>query len=168
MPRRVFFCFVIVCALLLGVDVGLKRYVSLHVSPFQGICVFQNFLGVDFSLEYVKNKGAAWGVFSSLQTYLLWGRCAMIIGLLGFIGFSRVPLGRKACLSLIVAGAIGNVVDFFMYGHVVDMFHFCFWGHSFAVFNVADAMIFCGVAFLFFQQRKAKPSNHEIFKGKKA
>ena len=154
MSRSVFFCCLAICFVLLGLDIGLKRYVFSHISPFQGISVFHNLGGIDFSLEHVRNTGAAWGVFSSLQEYLLWGRCAIIIALLCCICFSSFSLGRKACFSLIVAGAIGNVLDFFIYGHVVDMFHFCFWGHSFAVFNVADSMIFCGVVFLFFQQTR--------------
>jgi signal peptidase II len=151
-PRRVLFCFVVAALLFLGLDISLKRYVFLHISPFQGVFVFRNFFGIDFSLDYVKNTGAAWGFLSSLQSYLLWGRCAIILSLLGFIFFSSLPFGRKAFLSWIVAGAFGNVLDFFIYGHVVDMFHFCFWGYSFAVFNIADSMIFCGVAALFIQQ----------------
>ena len=142
----------IACLLCLCLDIGIKRYVFSHISPLKGISVFQSWLGVDFSLEYVKNTGAAWGFFSSLQSYLLWGRCLIIVALVGTIFFSRMPFVRTVSLSLIVTGAIGNVLDFFIYSHVVDMFHFCFWGYSFAVFNVADSLIFCGVVTLFLQQ----------------
>ena len=152
MPRKVLLCLAIAAILFLGLDIAFKRYVFSHISPFQGIPIFHNFLGIDFSLEYVKNTGAAWGFLSSLQAYLLWGRCAIILALLGFLFFSSLSLARKAFLSWIVAGAFGNVLDFFIYGHVVDMFHFCFWGYSFAVFNIADSMIFCGVVALFIQQ----------------
>ncbi len=155
-----FFFLAIACILCICCDVGIKRYVFFQVSPLQGVSIFQNWLGVDFSLEYVKNTGAAWGVFSSLQAYLLWGRCGIIVALLGSLFFSKAPFGRKIAVSSIAAGAIGNVLDYFIYGHVVDMFHFCFWGYSFAVFNVADSMIFCGVVVLFLQQAKEQRSKN--------
>jgi len=52
---------------------------------------------------------------------------------------------RQVPLTMIIAGAVGNVVDSFVYGHVIDMVHFVFWGYSFPVFNVADSCIFLGV-----------------------
>jgi signal peptidase II len=52
---------------------------------------------------------------------------------------------------LIATGAIGNILDYFIYGHVVDVFYFVFWGYSFPVFNVADSIIFCGIVVLFLQ-----------------
>ena len=152
MSRSRIYLLSVACIVCLFLDISMKRYVFSHISPLKGISVFQSWLGVDFSLEYVRNTGAAWGFFSSLQSYLLWGRCLIIVALLGTIFFSRMPFIRRIALSLVVTGAIGNVLDFFIYSHVVDMFHFCFWGFSFAVFNVADSLIFCGVVTLFFQQ----------------
>lgn len=141
---------------LLGMDIGLKRYVFEHLSS-SGISVFRNWLGIDFSLEYVMNTGAAWGFFSSMQLGLLWGRCAIILALLAYLFFSEFSFSRSLALVSILSGAIGNVLDFFIYGHVVDMFYFRFWGYSFPVFNIADASIFCGVVLLFFAQGITKP-----------
>jgi signal peptidase II len=45
---------------------------------------------------------------------------------------------------LIMTGAFGNVFDCYYYGHVIDMFHFLFWGNSYGVFNFADLLIFLG------------------------
>lgn len=158
-----------VCLLLLGVDQSLKAYtfqniLPLHwassIYPYGGIPVFQNWHGIDFSLNYVMNKGAAWGVFSSFQSYLLYARFLIIGALLSYVMFSANSFLKKGALSLIAVGAVGNIIDFFVYGHVVDMFHFCFFGYTFPIFNVADATIFCGVAILFFQnyrENKKKP-----------
>jgi signal peptidase II len=55
---------------------------------------------------------------------------------------------------LIIAGGIGNILDYFIYGHVVDMFHFILWGYSFPVFNVADASIFMGIVSLLWMSWK--------------
>jgi signal peptidase II len=55
-----------------------------------------------------------------------------------------------------VTGAIGNGIDYLAYGHVIDFFHFCFWGYSFAIFNLADSYITLGVFALLFLSRFAK------------
>lgn len=138
-------------------DACLKTYVhsnippinaSAPVYPFGGIGVFRGWHGIDFSIVHVINKGAAWGVFASLQEYLLYARVAIIGGLLSYLFFVKATAFRKFSLMLITAGAFGNVVDYFIYGHVVDMFYFIFWGYSYPVFNIADSAIFLGIALL--------------------
>jgi signal peptidase II len=59
--------------------------------------------------------------------------------------YYRAERAYRYALALIIAGALGNVLDIFFYGHVVDMFHFVLWGYQYPVFNVADSSIFCGV-----------------------
>jgi signal peptidase II len=98
------------------------------------------------------NKGAAWGFFASMQLILLWARCAIILVLFLYLFLAKFSFLRNLALVGILSGAIGNVLDFFIYGHVVDMFYFRFWGYSFPVFNVADASIFCGALLLFLLQ----------------
>ncbi|BAK83675.1 signal peptidase II [Komagataeibacter medellinensis] len=51
-------------------------------------------------------------------------------------------------LGLIIGGAIGNVIDRLRFGAVVDFIHAHAYGHSWPVFNIADALIDCGVAIL--------------------
>jgi signal peptidase II len=118
------------------------------VYPFGGIGVFRDWHGIDFSIVHLINKGAAWGIFSSLQHYLLYVRVAIIGGLLAYLFFVNTSVLRKFSLMLIVTGALGNVVDYFVYGHVVDMFYFIFWGYSYPVFNTADSVIFVGIMLL--------------------
>jgi signal peptidase II len=128
--------------------------------PFGGIALFHDFFGIDFSLNYAVNKGAAWGVLSSFQKPLLIFRMVVVAGLIGLLVFVKQGLSKQIPLVLIIAGAVGNIVDYFLYGHVIDMFHFIFWGYSFPIFNVADSCIFCGIAWLlldsFFQKSKKK------------
>ncbi len=119
-----------------------------HVYPYDGIGVFQGWGGIDFCITHVINRGAAWGVLASLQDYLLYARIAIIGGLLTYLLVIKGEPFVKFCLTLIVAGACGNVADYFVYGHVVDMFYFVFWGYSYPVFNIADSSIFCGIALL--------------------
>jgi signal peptidase II len=149
--------FIAIAAFLFIADAGLKAYIHHHipaigasapVHPYGGIGVFRGWHGIDFSIVHVINKGAAWGVFSSVQNYLLYARVAIIGGLLAYLFFVKASAYRKFSLMLIATGAFGNIVDYFVYGHVVDMFYFKFWGYSYPVFNIADSAIFIGIALL--------------------
>lgn len=122
---------------------------SSYWYPYGGVGIFKNFLGIEFSISHMTNKGAAWGAFGEYQVLLVVLRIALIIGLLGY-AYSLKNKGRWLVpLSLIIAGAIGNVVDFFVYGHVVDMLHVVLWGYDFPVFNIADSAISIGIVLWF-------------------
>lgn len=94
------------------------------------------------------NRGAAWGLFGDHQELLLIFRAIVILFLIGYLLFRSPPLKVKIGLFLVVAGGIGNILDYFIYGHVIDMFHFVLWGYDFPIFNVADISIFLGVVWL--------------------
>lgn len=121
----------------------------LYWYPYGGIGVFKNFGGIEFSINHMTNTGAAWGVFSHYQLPLIILRIGLILGLSIYLFYFNKHSLWQIPLMLILAGAIGNVMDFFIYGHVVDMFHFVFWGMDFPVFNVADSAISLGIGALF-------------------
>ena len=154
--------------IIFAADAILKAYIHLSmpvmsaaspIYPFGGIGVFQDWHGIDFAIVHVINKGAAWGILAGVHEYLLYARILIIGGLLTYLFFFTADSFRKFCLTLIVTGAIGNVVDYFVYGHVVDMFYFIFWGYSYPVFNLADSAIFCGIAALLTQSFWQKVKN---------
>lgn len=156
--------FFLACAIILA-DAALKCYVHyrippIHLSssayPFGGIPVFHNWHGIDLAITHVANRGAAWGIFASLHDYLLYVRILIIGGLLSYMIFAKTSGFRKLCMLLIAIGAIGNVLDTFIYGHVIDMFYVILWGYSNPVFNLADAAIFCGVALLLLEAMVGK------------
>ena len=151
------FVFIAFALFIFMADAFLKAYIhyqippivaSPPVYPYGGIGVFRGWHGIDFSIVHVINKGAAWGVFSAFQNYLLYARVAIIGGLFTYLFFVKASGYRKFCLLMIATGALGNVIDYFIYGHVVDMFYFIFWGHSYPVFNIADSAIFMGIVLL--------------------
>ncbi|KIC74536.1 Lipoprotein signal peptidase [Neochlamydia sp. TUME1] len=116
--------------------------------PYGGIGLFKNFLGVEFSINHAINHGAAWGMFAELKDFLLVLRLFMMGGLIGYFLFYNRNKSWRLPLLLIMVGAAGNIIDTFVYGHVIDMFHFVLWGYDFPVFNVADSCITLGVAWL--------------------
>jgi len=142
---------------LLLLDIFTKYLIYYHLPissrfslwyPYGGIGVFKNFLGVEFSINHTINHGAAWGMFAEVQSFLLVLRILMIAGLLGYLLFYNTNKSWQIPLVLVSMGALGNVIDTFIYGHVVDMFHFIFWGYDFPVFNIADSCITIGVFWL--------------------
>lgn len=134
-------------------DALLKMYVHHFVTPmscsyfpYGGIGIFRG-LGVEFVITHVMNKGAMWGFFSNYQFLLVTVRIVVMAALSYYLFSNSKQINnyRKVCLIMILAGAVGNVFDSIVYGHVIDMFCFIFWGYVYPVFNIADAAIFCGI-----------------------
>ncbi|MDF2549615.1 MAG: Lipoprotein signal peptidase [Chlamydiales bacterium] len=115
--------------------------------PYGGIGVFQNFLGIEFSISHMTNRGAVWGAFSAYQSYLVLVRCMLLIGLIAYFYYNRESR-LQTPLTLIISGAFGNILDYFLYGHVVDMLHFVFFGYDYPVFNIADSAICIGIIWM--------------------
>jgi signal peptidase II len=115
--------------------------------PYGGLAVFHDLLGVDFSINYVTNEGAAWGVFSHFRWALFAIRCLLVLFLTFFLFFINRDRALQYPLVLILGGAIGNMIDVLLHGHVIDMFKFVLWGYHYPVFNVADASVCIGVCF---------------------
>jgi signal peptidase II len=124
--------------------------------PYGGIGVFENFFGIDFSISLAINRGAAWGVFADFQILLLIIRMLIILGMICYLIFLNPNRLADFPLVLIITGAIGNVIDFFLYGFVIDFLHFNLWGYHFPVFNIADTAITIGVIWLFLVASFAK------------
>ena len=105
-----------------------------------------------FNLVLVYNKGAAFSFLSDAagwQTPLLIGFAVVAVGILGTL-IVRSPGRRLFCtgLALILGGALGNLIDRFRYGQVVDFLDFHAAGWHWPAFNVADSAITIGAVLL--------------------
>lgn len=129
----------------------------LHQYGRYGLPVFTNFFGIEFYLTLVTNKGAAWGLLSELPLLLISVRIGIVVALIGYLFFKDHNWIYDIPLVLIITGAIGNLIDTFIYGFVVDFLFFRFWGYNFPVFNVADALISVGVLVLLAQLTILQP-----------
>lgn len=136
----------------------LVKYLVLQYIPLGGHVPFIPYL---LELTYVQNTGAAFSLFSQ-HTWLLTLVSLVVsvaLALALWKNFFRHPLG-KVCLSLLLAGAVGNLIDRALRHFVVDMFNVLFM--NFAVFNVADICVVvggiaAGVYYLFLME-KLEPS----------
>lgn len=102
-----------------------------------------------FELEYLENTGAAFSSFMGKQGFLI-GLTTVVLILL-IVEFLRVPEGKhfaglRISFLLLIAGAIGNLIDRVKQGYVVDFFYFV--PVNFPRFNVADIFVTVSVPIL--------------------
>ena len=104
-----------------------------------------------FQFKLVHNTGAAWGMFGD-STFALGVVslvvCVMIlivIALFKYLFERPITLFEIGSLALVFAGGLGNALDRFMYGYVVDFIDLTFM--NFPVFNIADIGVSCGFVF---------------------
>ena len=115
-----------------------------------------------FNLTYVRNTGAAFGIFAgSHEAFRLPFLILVSILALGFVFLmlKRLPddqIGLITALSFIIGGAIGNLIDRVLYGEVIDFLDF-YWSHyHWPAFNLADSCITIGVLITLYYLIKAK------------
>lgn len=99
-----------------------------------------------FSLTYVRNTGAAWGMLGGLNGLLV---SLSVIVLLVLVFFRRSfltdSLIHRLSLALMIGGIVGNLLDRVRLQYVVDFLDFYWLTHHFPAFNVADSAICVGV-----------------------
>ena len=150
--------YVVLAAVFFSFDFLLKHFVINHQGELSsGVLSYHMslFSFISFDLVYVENTGIAWGMFSSFQGVILILRVLVILALIVGLCKSKRMQNELFFYLLIIFGAFANVLDTFMYGHVVDMLHFLFWGRSYGIFNLADAMIFLGAIGILFNREGA-------------
>lgn len=128
----------------------------------QQITVIPNF----FSISYVRNQGAAWGIGANMDdayrdTFFFGMTFLSMLFLIGWFYFTKPEEDLvRLCLTMVLAGAVGNVIDRIRLKYVIDFLDFSFAGTHFPAFNVADSSITTGVTimviFFFYDTRSSK------------
>jgi len=140
---RVLVVSTVVALLLIAADQVTKIWAERCLQGQPPIIVIPHF----FSLAFVTNKGAAWGIFHGYAAMLLAVALAVIAGAVWH--FRKLTEGyaeRYFALMVILAGVVGNAIDRLWRGEVVDFLDFVFGTYHFPTFNLADSAICCGVA----------------------
>lgn len=132
---------------LLGLDQLTKRLAVLYLKDVESVPLLKGI----FELQYLENRGAAFGVLQN-QRILLLGFTVFILGLI-LAFYWKLPIERRyvplrfLCV-LVGAGAVGNMIDRLMQGYVVDFFYFKL--IDFPIFNVADCYVVIAAIAAFF------------------
>jgi signal peptidase II len=119
-----------------------------------------------FQLTYLRNQGAAFSFLSNAGGWQRWFFIALALSASALIlrWLNRLPreAGREACAwTLILGGAIGNLIDRIRFGYVIDFLDVYYRDWHWPAFNVADSAITIGVALLLLEsltQRTSRPS----------
>lgn len=147
---------IFVSALLVGLDQLTKYLVVTNMSLGATIP-----LGLGFNLTHSRNSGAAFGLLRDVN-FTVGGLTVNGVVLLGILSavvsiFLLVYLLRsgrtlgaltRTALALVLAGAVGNMIDRFRLGYVVDFIHFRVGWFDFPIFNVADSCVVIGAGLL--------------------
>jgi len=137
MKRGAYVFFIVVSVVVL--DQITKHLIATYLSPFDSIEVFA-FLHI----VNVRNTGAAFGSFRNI------GSSFFIVISVMAITFVISLLVRRTYnyvgLSLVLGGAIGNLIDRVLYGKVVDFIDFSVGSFHWPAFNVADSSLTVGIA----------------------
>lgn len=137
--------YLILSILFVIVDQVVKMWIVNNFSLHEGM----EFIKGIVSILYVRNTGAAWGMFEG-KMFFFYLITAVAVGTLLYLMFKEKGKSKLllTAYSLILAGAVGNFIDRIRLGYVVDMFKFEF--IDFPIFNVADICLTIGVIFLFY------------------
>lgn len=105
-----------------------------------------------FGFELVFNKGVAWSFLQDKWEVILLLVAAALIFLVGHM-VQQIQLKRLLLAEFcILAGALSNLFDRFVYGGVVDFIAVTIFGWQFPIFNIADIAICCGGAWILYQE----------------
>lgn len=168
--------FAVFAALLVAVD-QITKFWAASSFPLGSV---GSYIGLGFYFTYVQNTGAAFGIFQDVNLPLgpfnlngtrLLGLLSAVVSLLifSYLWRNRKSLAglQQTALTLILAGALGNMIDRFRLSYVIDFIHFNTSFLNFPVFNVADSCVVIGAGLLIISslvdgRKTAKVMNTEI------
>lgn len=128
------------------IDRGTKYLVMENMLLGQSIPVIQDF----FHITYIKNPGAAFGLFAQKTWFFIIGTVAILLVII-YLNHTLAKDNRflSFVLGLVAGGAVGNLLDRVQSGLVIDFVDFRgVWPY---VFNVADSAIVIGMLLLSWQ-----------------
>ncbi len=148
-------------AFFVAADQIIKLLVLEHLKPIGSFPLIDGVL----QLNYAENTGAAFGSFSAHTDLLSIFTFVMIVFGFVYLFFKKRKLDVEyVCISLILAGGIGNLIDRIYRGFVVDYIEPLF--IDFAIFNFADILVTCSsvvlVIWLIYEiYREGKEKEHK-------
>lgn len=124
----------------LAITGAMQLYQSIPVMPY-------------FNLTYVHNTGAAFSFLSEAGGWQRWffAGLALVISAIIAVWLARLKPGETllaAALSLVLGGAIGNLIDRLAYGYVIDFLDVYYQDWHWPAFNIADSAITLGVVLM--------------------
>jgi signal peptidase II len=151
--KRKYWVLLICVVVVLALDQYTKYEVQQRIRLYQTISVIDGF----FNLTHLRNTGGAFGILAGQKDGI--GSLLFIVVSLTAVGvilylFHRLKEHEQTLslsLSLILSGAIGNLIDRIRYGEVVDFLDFHLFSYHWPAFNIADSAITIGIGLMVFE-----------------
>jgi signal peptidase II len=146
--RNIFFLAVTFLVILL--DQATKAWIISTMRLYDSFAVIEGLINI----THVRNPGAAFGFLATAPPmfrylFFLTVTVAAIILILHYLRVSRIEeTSMVSALALILAGAVGNLIDRVRFGEVVDFLDVYVGSYHWPAFNVADSAITVGAAIL--------------------
>ncbi|PCI60075.1 MAG: signal peptidase II [Gammaproteobacteria bacterium] len=134
--------------LVLVIDQISKQYVTNTMALYDSIAVLPF-----FSITYVHNLGAAFSFLADQGGWQRWffTLIALTASIVFAVWLAKTPKENKQLsisLALLLAGAMGNLIDRALFGYVIDFLDFYVGSYHWPAFNIADSSIFIGAIFM--------------------
>ncbi|MFZ3209377.1 MAG: signal peptidase II [Geobacteraceae bacterium] len=138
----------VVSVIVLVLDQATKIYIDRTMDLHSSITVVENF----FNITYLRNKGAAFSFLADFRfrlPFFIFVSLVAVVVILVVIRRLRSDQKLSAvALSLLLAGAVGNLIDRVRLGEVIDFIYVHWYEHYWPAFNIADSAICAGVFLL--------------------
>ena len=147
----------IVAAVVVVADQGSKVVADALLSFHQSVPLLPV-----LSLTLGYNPGAAFSILGDAGGWQRWFLSGLAVAVSGYLVYWLRQIGGSAPLlslgiSLVLGGAVGNLIDRVRLGYVVDFIHLHYGGFHWPVFNVADMAITVGVGLVLLAMFRAPP-----------
>ena len=148
--KRKYWVLLIFCLGILLLDQVTKYMVVQKLPLYRRVEVIQGF----FNLTHVRNTGGAFGIFGGekggIGSILFVAVSLIAVGAILYL-FTKVKESEKILalsFSLILSGALGNLIDRLRYGEVVDFLDFYLSTYHWPAFNISDSAICIGIGLM--------------------
>lgn len=131
-------------------DLITKAYIATTMLLHESFVIVEGL----FNITYVRNPGAAFGFLAGASPgfrsiFFLLVTIVVIVMILYYIGKSKTEeVLETFALSLIISGALGNLIDRVRFGEVIDFIDLYIGAHHWPAFNVADSAISIGAVIM--------------------
>jgi signal peptidase II len=148
--RNKYLQLLLISGALILIDQWTKFLVTIHIPLYFSVRVIDNF----FNITHIRNPGVAFGLFANQESeykvlFFIIISAIAIVAIL--IIFHQTPNNRRMVrtgLTLILSGAVGNLMDRIIHKEVIDFIDFYYQKFHWPAFNVADSCITIGVALM--------------------
>lgn len=145
MKKKSLFILIVILALTI-IDQIIKYLVVSNISIGSKKIIIDNFL----KFIYIRNTGAAFGILSGNIIFLIFITVLLIFYIVNEMKKNINNNLSLLSFSLILSGALGNLIDRVVRGYVVDYISFTLFNREMSVFNLADTYITIGVVLLIY------------------